>query len=411
MLLILCVALFFFPLTVAADEPLGAGLAVREEYNDNVFLTADREKSDTATTVEPSLSLFWTRREHSLKLGYNSSLLFYNGNSSQNRSVHAGVAEGHFSLPAKSSLKLLVRNSYDFFQRDIRQSEATQNRVEGNDLTLNPSFTFGLLEPIYFTAGYLYQRRDYRHSEDGVEWRSQGLNLALGVNLMPKIDVSLTYRQADKEFFPVSSSSAGTSDFEDRAAGLSIKSNAFDKLAGEVTYNRLWRETKSGNDHETNIMTAKLTFKPLDKLSIEPGYSQNLYERVDGKFVEQTQWEIMLVQQLAQWGNLRYGIFGYRESYLNNTRTDKSLGGKASLSIAALTRILITLGGSYEHFRSYNDDVFSEADRSTINAMVSYNFKDWASFFLSYNRAVSVAKGNINEYENNRYAVGLRFTY
>ena len=415
-----------------ATMPVELGLGVMEEYNDNVFLTKDDIKSDTATVIEPSLKLRLADVDRKLNLSYKSSLLYYNKYNNQNRYHHLGEVEGEIGLPVKSILKLQARDNYDFFQKDIRQSESTSNQAEGNNLDVRPSISLNFLEPVYIEAGYVYQRQDYRNPEAGVEWRAAGPEFALGINLMPELNAALLYQHLDKDFSPNSSIFTNSTifsnarepeDYTDNRAGIRLERKPSDKIEGKVTYYRLWRRYVSGREFNGNNWKGELTLKPLDKMWLECKYSQDFLEKVEGGPFERRDGELLIHHHFEERGDLSYGVFGYRESFLETYRVDMALGGRGSLSINLGTRFLLSLGGTYERqIHRGGDREDYESNYYTANAEGAYSISEWLKIFISYTRTESNPLGDVqqddtlgnaqvSEYKNNVYLVGLKLIY
>ncbi len=413
---------FILFLPSLAMAGVNAGLSISEEYDDNVFLTHQNKETDTVTVIEPHLEYLWSDKGHNLRFAYHSNMRIFYENTDENHQQHVAIADAKLLLPLKNYLTLWVRDEYTFFQRDIRKAEAAGNQAEGNDLGIRPVFRFGLLEPLYLEAGLMYQRRDYIESEDGVEWEGEGANFGGGLKLIPQLEVGVIYRHFYKEFSPNFFFPDGFEDYTDDTLGGKLKCDFSDKLAGEASYSRLWREYESEREFEGHVWDGILTFKILDETTLDINYSQRLLEQVDGTPYEREAGEAMLTHIIRESGKLRYGAFAYRDTYLNTDRIDEAWGGQAVLDFPFFTRFLFSVEGRYErrtYIHGFNTQLVLEDDKENadyynIEAELGYNIADWLRIFVHYTRiekCIDDSISGISDYANNRYAVGMEFIY
>jgi hypothetical protein len=159
--LIALLLLTAFPLPLLADElRLIPGLAVKEEFNDNIFLKTVNRQTDFVTTVTPSLDLSGSSEIRSLSLSGGLNRLTYARHGdldSLDYYVQGGV--NYQYLPR---LSLSAAASYVKDSRPDRIGEGGLTLKSGSDRqSYQLSGNYAVSEKSAATASYSFSREDF----------------------------------------------------------------------------------------------------------------------------------------------------------------------------------------------------------------------------------------------------------
>jgi len=282
-------------------------------------------------------------------------------------------------------------------------------------LEIRPSLKFEHFQPLYFEAGYLYQRQDYVKQDDGIEWKEAGPNFSLGRALTPKWDMALLYQRLEKDYERNPDIVSTATDYNDNLAGLRLRYRPYDKLSGEVVYNRLWRDFASGEKVQKNIWEGIITFTLSSDVTMRANYLQSFLDDVNGDLYEHDIAEFKVDHRLSKRIELHYSLYAYEDSYEFNDNRYDAWGTNDSITISILERLNLLLQGVYERrsFRNIDDNKDTE-DYYTAGAELDYIIEGRFLAFIRYLRSENSTDSDVSasgDYSNNRYAVGVRFTY
>ena len=142
MAIVLVTLVFVFPSMSGADEfKLIPSIAVREEYNDNIFYSYHDEVDDWITTVSPGLELIERTEQLDLNLSATVSPIFYADHSDWD-----DVDQNYGATGAYKITPLLGVNAnalYDVSNRPDRDIETT-GMVESVDERKRQDYGFGV---------------------------------------------------------------------------------------------------------------------------------------------------------------------------------------------------------------------------------------------------------------------------
>ncbi len=395
---------------------LGFGLGLIEEYDDNIRLASEDQKSDTATIVEPSLRLFWPHKTSSLSLSYSANLHFFNNRTTDNRYTHIGEGTAEFHLTNNATFNLWAHDVYTLFPRDLRLADTTRrNALEGNLFEIRPSLKLEHGRPVYFEAGYLYQRQDYVKQDQGIEWEKKGPGFSLGRAITPKWDAALLYQHLEKDYARNPDIISTATDYTDNVAGLRLKYRPYDSLSGEIAFNRLWRDFTSRKDVQENIWEGIITFTLSSDVSMRANYLQSFLDDVSGDLYRHDVADFRVDHRLGKRIVLHYGLFAYKDSYEFSRRKYEAWGTNDSITISIRERLNLLIQGTYERRRFQTIDNDKNTDHYyTAGAELDYIIEGRFTAFIRYLRFENIADSDISaagDYSSNRYAAGVRFTY
>jgi hypothetical protein len=183
------------------DFTLTPGLALKQEYNDNIFFDSDHERSSFISTASPRLSLVDRTERLDARIDGRLDLLFYTRDSHLNDvdQSYRGEAKYQlttvFGISGKASFDHVSRpDSYlDTTGQTTTQKSNRQKYSIAGDLTLT--------ERLSASLGYDYERMDYEKStEDDYRYHNANLGMVYDMrNLLPmmKAMVNLGYSRGE----------------------------------------------------------------------------------------------------------------------------------------------------------------------------------------------------------------------
>lgn len=163
--LTILLALLALPGTVRAEMAFETGLTLSEEYNDNVYLAPDNERTDYITRVVPAFHFVYTAPVWEWDLAYAYDFRYYAHQSKKDDSTHDLRLTNHTSL-IRNFLFLDVRDTFRRVSldttRDFTQQSLFFNQTDENEFIVTPYVKFDLTSHTTGTAGYEYRNVWYR---------------------------------------------------------------------------------------------------------------------------------------------------------------------------------------------------------------------------------------------------------
>ncbi|UCF94522.1 MAG: outer membrane beta-barrel protein [Desulfobacterales bacterium] len=174
------------PGDVPADEfKLIPSVAVREEYNDNIFFDPKDEEDDFITTITPGLELINRTERLDLNLAVGISPFFYADNTDLNDvdQDYGGNINYRLTprLNAAADASYLVDNRPD---RDVETSGLVQNAKTRRRQHYGAGLNYALSEKAGTSLSYAYDRDDFDSDQDrNKEYESHTAGLGFTYNL------------------------------------------------------------------------------------------------------------------------------------------------------------------------------------------------------------------------------------
>jgi hypothetical protein len=377
-------------------------LTLREEYDDNIFLTPEDEESDFITTVAPGVALRWEARHFTLVLDYGLEFLFYRDHPEFDETsigdTQRARAEAEI-LPGKS-FSVRILDEYKRIPIDLRRASVETNPIVNktnvNHFLLNPRYRLGKLPTLQATMGYQYE--EYRYdSPEGDDNSSHVLNLALARQMSERLTLTLNaaqhFHQADDN-----------EDFrrQDLRAGFNFKAGPRLTLRGDGGASRIDFKVRDG---ETAIVgSAGADLQATPRLSFGLAYSESFSVQVnDG--LSKTR---LASATVAHAGKIRTdgSLFAREEDFQEVNRRDREAGGALSLRIPLRERLDLRLHGrlAYLEFLPEDEDV----RRASAGAALEYS-RGILTVALGYDHHDSNSNLDRPVLDNNEYRDNVVF--
>jgi hypothetical protein len=144
----------------SAELRIQPGLALGEEYNDNVFLAPENRESDFITRVLPSIQSSYAAPFWEWDLAYTFDFRYYARRTRTDDSTHVLTLRNHTSL-LRDFLFIDLKDDYRRISLDTTRDYTLQslflNQTDTNDFSLMPHARFNLSSHTTGTAGYQYR--------------------------------------------------------------------------------------------------------------------------------------------------------------------------------------------------------------------------------------------------------------
>jgi uncharacterized protein (PEP-CTERM system associated) len=396
--------LFLAPTQVQAVLKVQPRLDLRSEYNDNLFLEANREQGDQISTLAPGIRLDYQVPLLNFGADYSLRFIKYNKRSDldetrlrdvQRASLLADLFPGRdFTLHIADTLS---RVSLDE-RRAVAEGNDFFNKSNLNDLRVNPSYTFRKIQHFSATLGYLYDRKDYEASEgDDSESHAGTLELSrdisAGLSLLAGTSQRFHRTELSEDY-----------DRQDYYGGLRLKLSPRVSLHGRAGQARIQFDGRP--DTSSVLLSLGIDYAYSPQLSIRGLASQDYSDSAtEGLYRSRA-----LSGTLAYQGKVTVDLSALTQTsdYETDDREDRSAGIRLALGIPMGPRTSLGLGGdiTYYNFRPENE----EAYRYGSNVSLSYTY---GIIFLraSYIHRVNDSTFAFNDYRNNIVAgeIGLHF--
>ncbi len=182
-----------------AEFTITPGMAVKEEYNDNIFLAGSDEEEDFITTVSPGIVLEYAPAA-SLKLGldYKLDFRFYSRHSDLDDTDIKDTQDIKFNARAAPLSRVFIEVSDNYrkvpvdIRRPFAEGNVSANMTGSNVFKISPYAEYPLTSTLLSRFGYAYTNTWY-DSEEGNDSGSHSAFASLRKRFPFRLNVSLNY--------------------------------------------------------------------------------------------------------------------------------------------------------------------------------------------------------------------------
>jgi hypothetical protein len=396
--------LFSLSQAESAEISLKPSIVLREEYDDNVFLTDDNRKGDYITKILPSFHI-----------DYKTPIWDMNSDYTLNWWYYANLREGKNShnLNLKSQVRivgnLLYLDMSDIYSNVILNPRRPStdvnldvNRSDSNNAIISPYVKYQINPLISLSTGYRYTNIWYRR-EDAVN-RQNHTGFAT---------VEYLYNRQLKTSFKA-----------------------------EYTYDRPENNQVDTSNNQTSVsLRAIYALNPRTDIDASIGYRWILFS--DGRKENMPDYSVLLTYRFHETGrieltasstfkqspelgtlesrtgqiNIGYGktflinnsLYYRRDKYIERDQQDDTVGLLLGLEHKPSPRLTYKVSGRYEHGKFLPEK--RTRDISGASGEVSYALTNRASISLSYNHSKQNGHLELDNYRDNIIAVQANITY
>ncbi|MBM3251611.1 MAG: hypothetical protein FJZ11_02355 [Candidatus Omnitrophica bacterium] len=392
---------FYFPYTAESENwfqpfyhPLGPEkekgqwfkpfISVREEYDDNIFLTRYGNEGDWITTIQPGFIIQTgsAKQKHKFILDYLADINLFADNNGENNNNHTLNTALQINL---NKIRFDVVNMFHYFSE--RSGAEDVGRIDRTQDYIWPSITFNL-NKLDLLIGYNYRMEDYRSDTTIGSFKGQTLTyedldrdehegtIETAWKLWPKTSLLCTF---DYGKILHDTGKKSDSDYYDYLVGLRGEPSA--KSTGEFRVGFRTQDYEDyGDDFESIVFDGSWIEKFSSRDFLRLDFKRTTYDTIfqDNAYYEST-----------------YTGADFRHDF-----TSKLYGN---------------LGVSYQVNRYPTEatldnlnDVRRKDDLWSTGVGVGYKFSKDITFDLKYQYRLRDSNFSTYDYRNNRISFGLR---
>lgn len=269
--------LFGFAISAGADErKVIPSITLTQEYNDNLYFTAEMEESDFITTVSPALELTNSteRLQAAMKMRLDSA--YYHDNQDLNRIDQDYSGSLRYALSTVASLFTSAGYRRDSrVDRDFDQTGFLLNAVDRDRYNFRLGGDYSLSEVMGVQLRYGFDRDFYENSLN-IDYKSHDLALSINRDLSAtiprtkgRVNLGVTaFDSADSRVTNYTGTIGGERSLDERFSffadiGLRYTRSVFDNVElvpREEHADGVGLSTQAGLSYQGEISTARLAF-------------------------------------------------------------------------------------------------------------------------------------------------------
>ncbi|NOZ26224.1 MAG: TIGR03016 family PEP-CTERM system-associated outer membrane protein [Nitrospirae bacterium] len=391
---VIFVFMFFFaalPALSEAEVSFTPSISLREEYNDNIFLTSYDEEGDFLTTVNPAIALTYSSGKEDLTLDYGVYFDFYADNSDRNDVRQLGRLVSTTSL-YKDVFFLKVTDVYARVPIDERRPVALDNLLvnttDSNRFAVNPYVEYPLSGTLMVRAGYTYENLWYEE-EDGDRSESNSAELSVIKEMSSVMTSYLTFNYLSRR-------PEITEAYDRQDAGLSIEYRIGPRITLNAGAGRTSFKYKMGTELDSTVWNTRADYSLTEGLVFSAGYSVGFFDSVN----------VGAYKRKASTGSISYSgrntlklsVFNNVDRYLTFDREDKARGVIIDSSIPVTSRITGVLTGRYTKYDFLPEE--ENVERYSVGLSFHYELRSLAAI-LGYSHNLSDSVVDARDYRSN----------
>ncbi len=386
---------FYFPYTAESEDwfqplyhpyaPEKKGwfkpfVAIRGEYDDNIYLTRTDKESDWITTLQPGFVIQPNLTKHKFVIDYLADLNFFAENDDENNFNHNINAGLQLNF---NSVHLDLINMFHYFSD--RSGSEDIGRIDRTQDYFWPSITFNF-NKLDLSLGYNYRLEEYRTDAAIGAFKGQ----------------ALTYKDLERD------ENEGTIE-------AALKFWPKTALLCSFDYGTIEHDTGRKSDSDYYDILVGLRGEPTDKSTVEAriGFRNQDYEDYDDDFTSVI-FDGSFVERFTSRDSLRFDfkritndtIFQdnayYQSTYIGanfqHGFTERLYGNIGVSYQRSYYPTETTLAGSTEH---------REDDFRSVAVGLSYKLVKWFIADIKYQYRIRDSNFSTYDYKNNRISIGL----
>lgn len=388
---------------LAAEFRVAPGIALRQEYNDNIFLTNQNQQSDFITTISPSLLLDWQTRYVDLALNLGLTYEKYLRHSDQDdlRPSQGAALNSTWSL-YRNSLFLRLADVYQRVAIDESGQGGVDNTLinltDSNRFTANPYLLLDLMPTLQARVDYRYENLWYE-ADAGNSAETHLTSLQLTQELTPRLTASayggLTqYRPKDVNTGLVVVGGREEYDRQDLRFDLRWQLTERFSLAGNIGQTKLEYVQRGTTD--STLSGGEANYQIAEDYVMGAGYQEDISDSVN-EGARQGE-RIYAFLRYADRSSVNLNVFRREDRYLEIDRFDTVYGASLSGDTPLTNRKGVTWLLSYSDF----DDAIGNERYQRYGARVAlYHQLRLGRMSLGYTRNQNQSDLDLNDYTNN----------
>lgn len=399
-----------------AELKLTPSISIREEYNDNIFLTPNNEEDDFITSIYPAINLTYDTNLLNLSLDYGFNFRLYMHHSDQNETDLTNTQRAKLETTVSPYRNIFFVKVFDEYKRvtiDERRQVAIDNNfvnmTDSNRFLINPYLEYPLSGTLKTRIGYSYENIWYK-AKEGDDAENHLGTVSLIKEISPKITTSLSYNyllHRPKETEDKETEDKETEDYDRQDAILGINYQFSPKLTLNGEIGQTWFDFEKSEDRNTAIWNIQANYLLSEFITLSAVYSTSFLDSVN----------LGTYKSKKTAGTLSYNgkipikltVFKSIGTYTSVDREDRSSGINidSSIPIPITPELSGTLTGSYSSFTFLPQD--EKVKRYRLGLSFGYALRITTVTF-GYTHNWNNSTVDENDYKNNIIWAQARFT-
>ncbi len=389
-------------------------VSIREEYNDNIFLTERDKEDDYITTVSPFIALQYSPHSKlDVILNYGFNFRFYGNNNEFNDTSLRDTQSIQLNVDAKpfNRVFIVASDTYDRIAIDqrIRTSEnnAFLNKTDRNIFMISPYVVLPIIPSASLTVGYEYTNTWHKEIE-ATDSDSHSLFGSLDKKFNSKLTGFLSYRftkhEADRSDLVTGVDSY---DKQDGTVGITYNLNSKVDMSFEIGTSSLNAETLDNSDSVIWKFSGAYNRSTEGALSAIVTYDRTFLDStINGASKSDS---VDLIVKHGRIYKITVNPYYTLDKFVNVDREDRVLGIKMNLSKDLNQKIAASISGAYDNQKNLP----TEENITQFSTGPSFDVKVNKQFTASVGYSFASRDSNLDDddYINNILWVQGRYDF
>ena len=344
-----CLVTLFYAGSAWGRVDISPRFTLKEEYNDNVYLSTNNEQGDFITRAIPGLSLELDSNYLDLSLDYSLHYIFYADLTEENESSLKDVqrAMGTAQILPDRDFTVTLEDQYSRVTIDERDPVVEEslfvNRTNLNRFLANPRYQYRALPGLLAIIGYRFEKLSYQAPE-GDDSDAHAGYADVRKDLSQRFSLLLYYEYREHK-------ARITDDYarQDGWVGLEYRLSPRMTIRGHGGQSRIDYDERE--EEKTNIWAASLDYAVSTVWAIGASFSREVIVSVTEGLYDRKAAKIYASRHAAVLLDLEGRVA--RDSYQTINRTDDIFGGSISVGLPLVRNTLLRLKGDYAYLRYY----------------------------------------------------------
>ena len=379
---------------------IAPSISVREEYNDNIFLTPSDKEGDFITTIHPLINLSAETDFLKLSLDYGLELKLYIHNPDENETSLKGAQRINLDTtlsPYKDIFFVKISDVYERVSIDERKQVAYDNTLvnmtDQNRFFFNPYVEYPLSGTVKTRLVYSYENVWY--SEDtGNKYENHMASLSIIKELSAKLTGTISYDYLLHR--PTKNEDHVNEAYDRQTARLQLHYALGPNFTLNGGIGETWFDYERSRDKDFFVWNILAQYEVAKNISISGGYAIDFLDSVQ----EGTYENKVATGTVSYTGKIpvNFTVFKKDDTYLSADREDESKGVTIGATIPITPKIDCRLNGRYTKYKFFPDD--EKTDRYGLQINFEYKLKKTV-FSLGYTYNQNDSNIDHNDYKNN----------
>jgi hypothetical protein len=400
-----CFSVFFsLSQAEAAGVSFIPSIVVREEYDDNIFLTDDDRNADYITRILPSFHIDYKTPFWDLSSDYTLNWWYY-ANLRESKNSHNLKLESQVRI-IRNLLYLDMSDTYSSVvlnpRRPSTESNLDVNRSDSNNAIISPYVKYQINPIISLSTGYRYNNIWYRRGDAVNRQTHTGFaTIEYLYNRRLKTSFSAEYTDDRPESNPL--------DKPNNQTAVSLRAiytlNPRTDMDGSLGYR--WVRFSDGRRKNMPVYNALITYRFHETGRVELAAGSVFTPSPELGTLESRTGQLTIV--FGKPFVINSGIFYRRDKYIERDQQDDTVGLTLGLEHKPNPRLTYKVSGRYEYGKFLPEK--RKRDTYSASGEVSYMLTNRSTISLNYNHTRANGHLELDNYRDNIIAVRANITY